>query len=804
MKRFILLILIPGSLILSGCVYFFEEVYDNLPERVIRLDRPASVFEEAFSMGNGRIGATLYGGVAEERVMLNEATLWSGGPVDADMNQTAYTHLPAVREALFNEDYELADQLVTQMQGKFSESFAPLGDLWIKYDIEGEPVNYTRVLDIRNAISIVSFELEGTRYKREMFVSHPDQVVVLRLEARGKEKLGFQLQASSKLNYKTSTQGNTLLLLGNAPVHAEPNYRGNIPNAVVFEEERGMRFCVMADVFDTDGTVTSENGEITVEGATEAILIVSVETSFNGFDKDPASEGKYEVALARSRIDEVKGMDYSNLVKVHKNDFRTYFDRVTLNLESEDHSDLTTPERIKHFSEDPSDLDLVALYFQFGRYLMISSSRTASVPANLQGIWNEHMRPPWSSNDTSNINVEMNYWPVEVTNLPEMHEPLLQFIESLSKTGEVTAKNYYNAAGWCVHHNSDLWAMTNPVGDFGEGSPQWANWSMGGAWLATHLWEHFDFTRDTAYLQNYAYPLMKGAAQFCLDVLVEDKEQYLLTAPGSSPENRFITNTGYQGATLYGSTADLSMIREIFADVSDACGILNTDKLFQKEIEETLDKLLPYRVGQKGNLQEWYHDWEDVEPNHRHVSHLFGLYPGKSITMNKSASLSEAVKRSLELRTNEGTGWSIAWKISLWARLMEGDLAFDAIKTLLRYYHPTDGIEYSGGGTFPNMLDAHPPFQIDGNFGGTAGIAEMLLQSHDGGLKLLPALPSSWHQGSINGLRARGGYTVNILWEENLVKKAEIIPDGDGQISVNWNGQNKVFECKAGEEILIN
>ena len=806
MRKIVLLLLISGSIFLSGCVYFFEEVYDNKPERIIRMDTPATLFEEAFPMGNGRIGATLYGGVSKERVMLNESTLWTGGPVDPNMNPEAYTHLPAVREALFNEDYELADQLVKKMQGKFSESFAPLGDLWISYDLEGEAEKYERVLDIRNAISIVSFELDGTRYTREMFVSHPDQVVVIRLAAEGKKKLGFQLTATSKLHYKTVVQGNALLLLGETPVHCEPNYRGDIPDAIVYEEGRGMRFCAMADVLETDGSLTGGNGGIKVEDATEAVIVVSVETSFNGFTKDPGSEGKYEVALARHRIDEVKRLDYTNLIKVHRKDFRNYFDRVTLNLESTGHSKLTTPERLKLFSGDQADLDLVALYFQFGRYLMISSSRTPAVPANLQGIWNEHLRPPWSSNYTSNINVEMNYWPAEVTNLPEMHEPLLQFIENLSKTGEMTAKNYYNAAGWCLHHNTDLWAMTNPVGDFGQGNPQWANWSMGGGWISTHLWEHFDYTRDTAFLRNYAYPLMQGAARFCMDMLVEDPndpEHHLLTAPSTSPENRFITPTGYHGATLYGSTSDQSMIREILGDVYEASIVLDRDTQFREGIKDTLARLLPYRTGKKGNLQEWYYDWEDVEPTHRHVSHLFGFYPGKSITLNQSPALSEAVKRSLELRTNEGTGWSIAWKISLWARLMEGEKAYDAIKTLLRYYHPDDQIEYQGGGTFPNLLDAHPPFQIDGNFGGTAGIAEMLMQSHDGGIALLPALPQSWKEGSVKGLRARGGYTVDIQWKDNLVKKAVILPDGFGQVTVHWNGQNKSFDCKPGEEIVI-
>ena len=809
MRRFLFVLSVPSFmffpvlLAVTGCERVTETESEYRPDRIIRMDAPAQIFEEAFPMGNGRIGATLYGGISRERIMLNEATLWAGEPVDPHMNPEAFRHLPAIRRALFDEDYRLADSLVRQLQGKFSESYAPLGDLYLDFGPEEACAEYTRELDIRNGVSMVSFEMDGTVCRREMFVSHPDQLLVIRLEASGDRSLSFRLGATSQLSHRVNAGKGKLVMRGSAQVHAEPSYRGEMPDAIVFEEGRGTRFCVVTAVHTTDGTVEADGEMLVIKDASEVVLVSAVETSFNGFDRDPSVEGKDEESLAGRRIDAVNGASYRDLLQRHREDFRSYFDRVSLDLGEPAADTLSTPERLKLFREDPSDGDLVALYFQFGRYLLISSSRTPGVPANLQGIWNGHLRPPWSSNYTTNINVEMNYWPAEVTHLPEMHLPLLQFIGNLAKTGEVTAATFYDAPGWCCHHNSDIWAMTNPVGDFGQGDPMWANWNMGGAWLATHLWEHFDFTRDTAFLREYAYPLMKGAARFCMGILVEDGDSHLVTAPSTSPENRYITPEGYRGATLYGGTADLAMIREILTDVRNAGLVLGTDEPFQKEVEETLHRLLPYRTGAKGNLQEWYHDWEDADPRHRHVSHLFGFHPGRSITMNTSPSLSDAVRRSLELRTNEGTGWSIAWKISLWARLQDGEMAFDAIKTLLRYYHPDERLEYSGGGTFPNLLDAHPPFQIDGNFGGTAGIAEMLLQSHDGEVHLLPALPEAWERGSVTGLRARGGYTVDIRWEDHRVKEARIIPDAEGEFTVRVNGKRMKIYGEAGERITI-
>jgi alpha-L-fucosidase 2 len=472
-------------------------------------------------------------------------------------------------------------------------------------------------------------------------------------------------------------------------------------------------------------------------------------------------------------------------------------------LEYRERRSIATDERLRQFAKGTVDNDLASLYFQFGRYLMISASRTPEVPMNLQGIWNEQVRPPWSSNYTININTEMNYWAAETANLSEFHKPLFGFIKNLSKTGAVSAKTFYGVDGWVAHHNSDIWAISNPVGDFGKGDPVWANWTMGGAWLATHLWEHFLFTNDTSFLKNTAYPILKQAAVFCQQFLVKDANGKWVTAPSTSPENVFINNKGFKGAVLYGGTADLAMIRELFANVLDAGAVLKNDVDFSSQIKQMHIDLYPYQIGQKGNLQEWYYDWEDEDPKHRHVSHLYGLYPGTSITFNKTPALANAVKRSLELRTNNGTGWSIAWKINLWARLHNAERAYDALQTIMTYY-PADKneVKMAGGGTYPNLFDAHPPFQIDGNFGATAGIIEMLVQSHDGEIELLPALPAQWKSGFIHGVKARGGYTVDITWLDGKLKKAVIKGKHPLGSRVSYNGQ--AWQVKPNQPLVIN
>ncbi|GJM33356.1 MAG: hypothetical protein DHS20C18_23570 [Saprospiraceae bacterium] len=769
-------------------------------------NQPAQYFEESLVLGNGQMGASIFGGVHSDKIYLNEATLWSGEPVNANMNPDAHQYIPAIRAALKNEDYQLADSLNRKVQGSFSQSYAPLGTLFINFKHDNPPENYYRELNINQAISRVTYEVDGVKFTREYFISHPDQVMVIKLSSSKKGALNFDLKFESLLKIKRQTADNALKVTGYAPYHAEPSYRRDVPNAVAFDENRGTRFTSLFKVKNVAGQISTTDSSLIVREGSEAIIFVSIATSFNGFDKNPATEGLNDQALALEHLNEACEKTFLELKKEHQRDYQSFFNRMSLNLGETDAPDLPTDERLKRYAEGKEDKNLEILYFQFGRYLLISSSRTKAVPANLQGIWNPYIRPPWSSNYTVNINVEENYWPAEITNLSEMHLPLLNFIKNVSVTGETTAKTFYGVGGWAACHNSDIWAMSNPVGDFGNGHPVWANWNMGGTWLSTHLWEHYVFTRDEEFLQHRAYPLMKGAAQFCLEWLIEDNNGKLITAPSTSPENLYLTPDGYKGATLYGATADLAMIRECFIQTIKASKVLNIDKDFRSKLEQSLARLHPYQVGKQGNLQEWYHDWKDADPKHRHQSHLFGLYPGHHITPAKTPVLADACRKTLEIKGDETTGWSKGWRINLWARLWDGNRAYKMYRELLNYVEP-DGRRTSsaqGGGTYPNLLDAHPPFQIDGNFGGTAAVVEMLVQSTESEIRLLPALPDVWADGSVNGICARGGYEISMQWRDNSLNKLTISAKNDGKTMLISGDKTKAINLKKGQVLEIN
>jgi len=782
-------------------IMFGVEVCQSQSSNTLWYKQPAQYFEESLVLGNGKVGASVFGGVKSDQIYLNDITLWSGEPVNPKMNPEAYKNIPAIREALKNEDYKLADQLNKKVQGSFSESYAPLGTLFLNFIHDGDPKNYIRELNISEAISRVIYEVNGIKFTREYFISYPDQMMVIRLTSSQKGALNFDIKFESQLKNSIAIAENTLKAKGYAPTHAEPNYMGSKSNAVTFNENKGTRFAALVKIKNKDGNLNSTDQSIGLTGGTEAIIYVSIATSFNGFDKNPVSEGLNAELVAANQLREAFPKSFDKLKRSHLEDFQKYFKRVSLNLGSTNAPDLPTDERLKRYAEGKEDKNLEVLYFQFGRYLLISSSRTMGVPANLQGIWNPHIRPPWSCNYTININAEENYWLAENTNLSEMHQPLLSFIKNIATTGKVTAKTFYGVDGWAACHNSDIWAMSNPVGDFGKGDPVWACWNMGGTWLSTHLWQHYLFTGDTKFLKNEGYDLMKGAALFCLEWMIEDKKGQLITSPSTSPENIYKTPDGYTGGTFYGGTADLAMIRESFQQTIQASKVLNVDADFRNRLEVALAKLHPYQIGKKGNLQEWYYDWEDQDPQHRHQSHLFGLFPGSQITPLTTPELANACRKTLEIKGDETTGWSKGWRINLWARLLDGNHAYKMYRELLKYVDP-DGVKTSyarGGGTYPNLFDAHPPFQIDGNFGGAAAVAEMLVQSTENEIHLLPAIPDRWQDGAVKGICTRGGFEVSMEWNNKKINRLSIFAKRSGETTLFYGNEKKNIVLKKGQ-----
>lgn len=767
--------------------------------------QPANSWVEALPIGNGRLGAMIFGNTDHEVISLNEDTLWSGYPKDLNpRGKSEYFH-KAVELAKQMKYHEAQRLIEEQLTSGWGQSYLPLGDLKLDFKCAGNIKDYVRDLDLSFAIASVEYIADGVKFQRELFASAPDNVIVIRISADKPKSINFAMTFECQLKSAVSVSEGILILKGEAPSHVEPSYSNDLDDPVVYsqnDEERGMLFAAMAGIKTTDGLIRQETSELIIEDASEAVIFISCQTSFAGYDVQPFLNGKDFEGLCISDLKKALVRSYYSIKTDHIADYQSLYNTVELELGKSEASDLPTDKRLYRFQEKQDDLALYTLLFQYGRYLLISSSRKGTQPANLQGIWNNMFRPPWSSNYTININTQMNYWPAFPCGLGELQEPLVRMIADTSAAGRATAREVYGARGFTAHHNTDIWRFTSPVGNKWKGSACYAFWNVSAGWLCRHLFEQYEYTLDREFLQNTAYPIMKGAAEFFLDIMSEDKDGYLIICPSTSPENAFL----YEGKSCNISattTMTMTVVKELFKNCIKACEITGCDHDFAEELKEKLSRLYPYKIGSKGQLLEWNDEYEEIEPHHRHISHLYGLHPGNEITVEDTPELAEACKRSLEIRGDDGTGWSLGWKINQWARLKDGDRALRLLNRQLRVVQNT-GTDYTnGGGTYINLFDAHPPFQIDGNFGATAGISEMLLQSRDNKIFILPALPSAWKKGYVKGLRAKGRVLVNIYWDENAVK-AELLSEIDQIVTVDIRGaQPTEVKLVAGQMVTI-